>query len=165
MTNPNFIHYRGYYRGPKDIGGTTALYPTEAEALTRAKACSFKDDTAWTLPEFTGTLDTTLKALAPLEYIEWKPTVRPRTIPSGTTFQPVDILAADHQTTLATIGLWIVKKKAVVMPSLQNLEKAKRIAFVVRKLGRRVPQEEAWLDAFEAVHGTVDAAKKAPCKD
>ena len=32
MTHP-LINYRGYYRGPKDTGGSTSIYPTKEKAL------------------------------------------------------------------------------------------------------------------------------------
>ncbi len=116
------LHYRGYCRGPKESGWMTSLYPTEAEALDRARACCSEGDEAWTLPEFTGPLDTTLKALAPLDYIEWKPRVRPMTIPAGETLKAGDIMLADHQTTRATIGLWIVTGKAEIVAQMQPPE-------------------------------------------
>lgn len=108
MTDNPLIQYRGYHAGPKDTGGMTALYPTEAEALRRARACCFRDETAWVNPEFTGTLDTTLRALRPITYTVWKPLMARMTIPAGETFIVGDVLVAAHQTTRNTVARWLI---------------------------------------------------------
>ena len=110
-----FIQYRGYFRGPRDTGGTTSLYASAEEALKQAKACSFKDDTAWVNPEFVGTLDTVLMATAPIEYIDWKPTPQKKVIPAGESFVVGDIMVADHQVTRAMVGLWLTDGRAEVV--------------------------------------------------
>jgi hypothetical protein len=115
MTNPDHIQYRGYYRGPKDTGGTTSLYASPADALAQAKACSFKDETAWVNPEFVGMMDTVLRANVPIDYIEWKPTPARKTIQAGECFKVGDILVADHQVTRAAIGLWLIVGRAEVV--------------------------------------------------
>lgn len=109
------IQYRGYHSGPKDTGGMTALYATAEEALARAKACSFSDETACVNPEFVGLMGTELRALEPIPFTEWKPTPIRKTIAAGETFIAGDIMVADHQVTRAVIGSWIVDGKVEVV--------------------------------------------------
>lgn len=113
--NPHFIQYRGHHRGPKDTGGMTALYETPEEALAVAKRCCYADETAWVNPEFVGLMGTVLRALAPIEYTDWKPTPASKIIPAGESFVAGDLMLSDHHVTRATIGLWIVGGKVEIV--------------------------------------------------
>jgi hypothetical protein len=117
--NPHFIQFRGYYSGPNDMGVMTSLHTSPEEALACARRCSYRDSTAWVNPEFVGMMDTVLRAVVPIDYIEWKPTPKRKTIQPGERFTVGDILVADHQITRAVIGLWIISGKAEVVAQEQ----------------------------------------------
>ena len=60
-----------------------------------------------------------------IDYIEWKPTSRRKTIQPGERFTVGDILVADHQVTRAAIGLWLITGRAEVvapepLPEIKN---------------------------------------------
>lgn len=112
----NDIAYRGYFYGKGDCGGSTSLFPTEAEALEAAKRCCWNADRAWTNPEFTGLLDTPMRAITPLEHFDrrekpWRKCI----IQPGETFLPGNPMLADPHVDRATIGLWLVNGKAEIV--------------------------------------------------
>jgi hypothetical protein len=53
------------------------------------------------------------------------------------------------------------KEKRLKAPRpLTDLERAKNLAFIIRRVGQRMPTEERWLARYEAEHGAVDWSKE-----